>query len=97
MRRFMATVGVCWFSLCNANAPNTLPLAMGMTPDQAASALGTQLTYDGGKRGDEIYVVDGNADIPGFYAVGEHLFLKFHNGSLTGWKYDSRLRPHFPL
>jgi hypothetical protein len=97
MRQFIAVVGVCWFSLCNANAPNTRPLAFGMTPEEASDALGLPLTYDSGRRGDEIYVADGNADIPGFYAVGKHLFLKFHRGSLTGWKYDWRLRPHFPF
>ena len=97
MRQFIVVVGVCWLSLCNANAPNTFPLAFGMSREQAAAALGLPLVYDSGRHGSEIYVVDGNADIPGFYSVGKHLFLKFRNGSLTGWKYDWRLRPHFPF
>ena len=97
MREFIVVVGVCWLSLCNANAPNTLPLAFGMTPDQAATALGLPLTYNSGRHGNEVYVVDGDAQIPGVYSVGQHLYLKFHNGSLTGWKYDWRMRPHFPF
>jgi hypothetical protein len=97
MRQLITVTAVCWFSLCNADVPNTLPLAFGMTPDQASAALEAPLTYDSGQRGNEIYVVDGSANIPGFYSVGKHLFLKFHNGTLTGWKYDWRLRPHFPF
>jgi hypothetical protein len=97
MRQFIAVTAVCWFSICNADVPNTLPLAFGMTRDEAAAALGSPLTYDSGQRANEIYVVDGSANIPGFYSAGKHLVLNFHNGSLTGWKYDWRLRPHFPF
>jgi hypothetical protein len=97
MRQFIVVVGVCWLSLCNANAPNTLPLAFGMTLDQATAALGAPLVYDSGRRHDEIYVAYSDAQIPGIYSVGQHLYLKFHNGSLTGWKYDWRMHPHFPF
>jgi hypothetical protein len=97
MRQLIVVTAICWLSLCNADSPNTLPLLFGMTPEQAASALKSPLIYDSGRRDDEIYVVDSSANIPGFYSVGKHLFLKFHRGSLTGWKYDWRLRPHFPL
>jgi hypothetical protein len=97
MRHFVVVAGICWLSLCNANAPNTWPLAFGMTPDQAASALGTPLNHITGRHGDDVYVADGNANIPGFYSVGEHVYLKFHKGYLTGLKHDWRLRPHFPF
>jgi hypothetical protein len=97
MRQFIATVGICWLSLCNADLPNTYPLAFGMTPDQVAAVVGAPLVYDSGNRGNEIYVVDSDTRVPGFYYVGRHLFLKFHHGSLTGWKYDWRLAPHFPF
>jgi hypothetical protein len=97
MRQFVIVACTCWFSLCTADDPNTLPLLFGMTPDQAAGALGTPLNHLTGRSGDDIYVADSNTPIPGFYAVGEHLFLQFRKGHLTGWKYDWRLRPHFPL
>jgi hypothetical protein len=97
MRQFVVVIAICWLSICNSDAPNTLPLAFGMKPDEASAALGLPLTYDSGRGGNEIYVADGSASIPGFYSVGKQLVLKFHNGSLTGWKYDWRLRPHFPL
>jgi hypothetical protein len=97
MRQFVVVACICWLSLCNANAPNTLPLAFGMTPEEAASALGSPLNHITGHRGDDVYVADRNANIPGVYSVGEHLFLKFRKGYLTGWKYDWRLHPHFPF
>jgi hypothetical protein len=97
MRRFVVVACICWLSLCNADAPNTLPLAFGMTPDEAASALGSPLNHLAGRRGADVYVADRNAGIPGFYAAGEHLFLKLRQGRLTGWKYDWRLFPHFPI
>jgi hypothetical protein len=97
MRQFLVVSGICWLSLCNANAPNTLPLAFGMTPEEAANALGLPLDYVTGRHGDDVYVVDTNARTPGFYLVGEHIYLKFRKDHLTGWKYDWRLRPHFPF
>jgi hypothetical protein len=97
MRQFFVVSGICWLSLCNANAPNTLPLAFGMTTQEAANALKAPLNYVIGRDGADIYVVDTNAKIPGFYSVGEHIFLKFRRDHLTGWKYDWRLRPHFPF
>jgi len=97
MRQFLVASGICWFSLCNANAPNTIPLAFGMTPEEAATALGSPLNHIPGRPGNDVYVADAHARIPGFYWVGEHIYLKFRNDHLTGWKYDWRLLPHFPF
>ena len=98
MRRFVVVACICWLSLCSADeVPNYYPLAFGMTPQQTAVALGSPLNPVAERRRDEIYVADSSANIPGFYSVGKHLYLKFHNGHLTGWKYDWRLRPHFPF
>ena len=94
MNQFFPMVGTCWLVICGANDPNTVPLAFGMTPHQAEIALGMPLTEIDRR---EIYVVDGNAPVPGVYTVGEHLYLQFRKGHLTGWKYDWRLRPHFPF
>jgi len=96
MRRFVVTACICWLSLC-AETPNTFPLAFGMTPQEASVALRSPLREIEVRRDTTIYAADGNTNIPGFYAVGEHLYLKFRKGSLTGWKYDWRLRPHFPF
>jgi hypothetical protein len=97
MRQFPVVLGVCWFSICNANTPNDIPLAFGMTPEEAATALGSPLNHIPGGRSGDVYVVDMYAKMPGFYGVGKHIYLKFRNDHLTGWKYDWRLLPHFPF
>ena len=97
MRRFVVVTCTCWLALCNAEVSNTYPLAFGMTPDEAAAAIGSPLIPLVQRRGDEIYVVDRYANIPGFYGTGHHVYLQFRKGALTGWKNDFRLLPHFPF
>jgi hypothetical protein len=98
MRRFVVVACICWLALCSADeVPNTFPLAFGMTPDEASAALGKPLAHIATERGADIFVAEGYAHIPGFYAVGDRVVLKFRKGSLTGWKPDWRLRPHFPF
>lgn len=67
---------------------NTTPLAYGMTADDAATALGTPLTYVKGKPGNETFVVIRKVNGNGFSYRDDPLFLQFRKGRLTGWKGD---------
>jgi hypothetical protein len=77
-----------WLTVPGADPPSTLPLAFGMTPQDAATALGTPLVYDHGRPGSEVFVATRPAHIPGFYRVDRRVFLQFRHGCLTGWKND---------
>jgi hypothetical protein len=96
MKRFVASLCVCWSAFCGTQS-NTVPLAFGMTPAEAALALGVPLVYYSGKAGSEIYLAYGTTGIPGFYPVDSALALQFRNGQLTGWKKDWRLRRPWPF
>ncbi len=91
---FLAAVIALACGLHNsARADNIYPLAFGMTPQQAAEALGCQIAYVRGHRGSEIYVTIRNAGIPTLiYPNDERYFLQFRRGRLTGWKQDWRIR-----
>jgi hypothetical protein len=85
----------------DARAPNTLPLAFGMTPDEASGALGAPLTLIAVQRRGRhetgaTYFADRDARVPG-YPTGEHVFLQFRRNRLTGWKMDWAVRPHGPF
>lgn len=81
----------------NALASNTAPLAFGMTQQQASDALGAPLKLVAvQRRGGETYFADRDARVPG-YPAGEHIFLQFRRGRLTGWKTDWAIRPHGPF
>ena len=103
MRRAIASLCVCWLAWCGAPRPNTaprsntLPLAFGMTPDQASAALGLPLVYHSGRRGSEIFVAAGPAGIPGFYPTDFGIALQFRRGQLTGWKKDWQLQRPGPF
>jgi hypothetical protein len=97
MRRALATLCVCWLAWCGAPRSNTVPLAFGMTPQEASAALGLPLTYHSGSRGSEIYLATTQAGIPGFYPVDHGLALQFRRGRLTGWKKDWQLRRPGPF
>ena len=96
MKRVVASVCVCWAAYCGTPS-NTAPLAFGMTPEQAAIALGVPIFYHSGRRGSEIYVTGGSARVPGFYPVDSAIALQFRKGHLTGWKNDWRLRRPWPF
>ena len=64
-----------------------------MTAQDAANALGAPLTYDHGRRGNEVFVVTRPARVPGFYRVDRRIYLQFRRGCLTGWKNDWRRPP----
>jgi hypothetical protein len=86
----LAVVGAA--SRAEAQSTNISPLAFGMTPQDAASALGSQLVYVRGKPGSEVFVTLRDAGIPSFYRGEELIFLQFRRGRLTGWKKDWRMR-----
>ena len=96
-RRAIATLCVCWLAWCGAPRSNTVPLAFGMTPDQASAALGLPLVYHSGRSGSEIYLAAGPAGIPGFYPTDHMIALQFRRGRLTGWKKDWQLRRPAPF
>lgn len=95
-RRIIASLCICWTAYCGAYS-NVAPLAFGMTPDEAANALGVPLVYHSGRPGSEIYLARGNAAIPGFYPVDSGIALQFRKGRLTGWKKDWQLRRPWPF
>jgi hypothetical protein len=94
MRQFrQAVVWGClgWISSCPQFdvRSNALPLAVGMTPEAAAVALGNPLTPLAGRRGSDIYYAEGTSVATGFIVrERERLWLQFRRGRLTGWKYD---------
>jgi len=97
MRRWFVLFCIGWTGVCSgAHLPNTLPLALGMSPRDAATALGVPIVRVATRSGAEIYTTDRDAGVPG-YPVGERLFLQFRGGALTGWKYDWRVLPHWPF
>lgn len=97
MRRTIASLCVCWLAWCGAPRANNVPLAFGMTPDQASAALGLPLVYHSGRPGSEIYLAAGPAGIRGADPVDNGIALQFRNGRLTGWKKDWRLQRPGPF
>jgi hypothetical protein len=97
MRRLFVLFCIGWTGFCGgAHLPDTLPLALGMTPEDAATALGVGIVRVSEQSDSVIYTTDRDAAVPG-YPVGERLFLQFRHGTLTGWKYDWRVMPHWPF
>jgi hypothetical protein len=96
MKRVVLSLWVCFAAYCGTQS-NTAPLAFGMTPDQASSALGVPLVYHSGPQGSEILLAYGSAGVPGFYPVDSALALQFRKGHLTGWKKDWRVRRPWPF
>ena len=97
MRRLIPSFCACWLAWCAGNSPNTAPLAFGMTPQQAAAALGMPLNHLSGRGGSQIYYAVGPEGIPGFYPTDTALALQFRRGRLTGWKQDWSLRRPWPF
>ena len=75
------------------SSPN-VPLNFGMTPDQAAQALGTQLYRVRGRPGDELLLALPNVKGASLSMRSDGLYLQFRKGRLTGWKGDwGTIRP----
>jgi hypothetical protein len=86
VRSIIASIGLCWAAYCGPYDSNAWPLAFGMTPQEAASALGITLTYHSGSAGSEVYLASGWAGVPGRFPVDAAIALQFRRGHLTGWK-----------
>jgi hypothetical protein len=87
---------LCLAAYCGTQS-NTVPLAFGMTPEQASLALGVPLVFHSGRDGSEIYLAHGSAGVPGLYPVDSALALQFRKRRLTGWKKDWRLVRPWPF
>ncbi len=83
-----AALAFCWGVFCGPYDSNSWPLAFGMTPDQAAAALGVPLIYYSGPTGSEVLLARGSAGVPGRFPVHSTIALQFRHGRLTGWKQD---------
>jgi hypothetical protein len=70
-----------------ATLSNNVPLAFGMTVEEAAAALSAPLKYIRGKPGDEVFAAPRFASA-GYFDRHDQLFLQFRNGRLAGWKGD---------
>jgi hypothetical protein len=74
--------------------PPNIPLTFGMTPEQAAVALGVQLLYAGGRPGDELLLALPNVKGATLAKRSDGLYLQFRHGHLSGWKGDwGTIRP----
>ena len=74
--------------------PPNIPLAFGMTPEQAAVALGVELLYAGGRPGDELLLAVPNVKGATLAKRSDGLYLQFRHGHLSGWKGDwGTIRP----
>lgn len=74
--------------------PPNIPLTFGMTPEQAAVALGVQLLYVRGRPGDELLVALPNVKGSTLASRSDGLYLQFRQGRLSGWKGDwGTIRP----
>jgi hypothetical protein len=93
MKILVALACAGWLTVPHADPPNTLPLAFGMTPQDAAAALGAPLAYHHGGPGNEVFSAIVEAPVPGLFRVDRRIFLQFRRGCLTGWKNDWRRTP----
>ena len=97
MKTAIALACAGWLTVPNADPPSTLPLAFGMTPQDAANALGAPLIHERGRRGNEVFYAERPARTPGFYRIDRRVWLQFRRGCLTGWKSDWEVAPHWPF
>src|SRR5262249_28070000 len=63
-------------------------LMFGMSPEQAAYALGVPLTYVRGRAGDELFLAIPNVKGSALSIRSDGLYLQFRHGRLSGWKGD---------
>jgi hypothetical protein len=63
-------------------------LMFGMSPEEAATALGVPLTYVRGPAGDELFLAIPNVKGNALSIRSDGLYLQFRRGRLMGWKGD---------
>ncbi|WP_076860127.1 hypothetical protein [Bradyrhizobium mercantei] len=69
-------------------APNSVPLAFGMSADQASQSLGVPLNYVRGTPGNELFVALPNVRGSVLSRRSDGLYLQFGKGRLIAWKGD---------
>lgn len=69
-------------------APNGVPLAFGMSADQASQSLGVPLNYVRGTPGNELFVALPNVRGSVLSRRSDGLYLQFGKGRLIAWKGD---------
>jgi hypothetical protein len=90
MTSLVALACAGWLAVPGADPPSVAPLAFGMTPQDASSALHAPLIHHHGSARSEVFYATRPARIPGLYRVDRRIYLQFRNGCLTGWKSDWR-------
>ena len=74
--------------------PPNIALHFGMNPDEVSRALGVQLSYVSGRRGDELLLALPNVKGATLASRSDGLYLQFRKGRLSGWKGDwGTIRP----
>ncbi|KRP87860.1 hypothetical protein ACVMIH_001098 [Bradyrhizobium sp. USDA 4503] len=68
--------------------PNSVPLAFGMSADQASRSLGVPLNYVRGTPGNELFVALPNVRGSVLSRRSDGLYLQFGKGRLIAWKGD---------
>jgi hypothetical protein len=63
-------------------------LMFGMSPEEAATALGVPLTYVRGRVGNELFLAIPNVKGSALSIRSDALYLQFRRGRLAGWKGD---------
>lgn len=71
-----------------ATLSNNVPLAYGMSANDAAVALGVPLNYVRGLPGEEIFLAFRGYGGSGLFPKRDRLYLQFRKGRLAGWKGD---------
>ena len=71
-----------------ATLSNNIPLAYGMSADEASFALGVPLNYISGHPGNEIFLAFRGYGGSGLFPKRDRLYLQFRKGRLAGWKGD---------
>lgn len=75
-------------SAARAQQANSVPLAFGMTADQASRTLGVPLSYVRGTPGNELLVALPNVRGSILSRRSDALYLQFGKGRLIAWKGD---------
>ncbi|GKQ51313.1 hypothetical protein [Bradyrhizobium sp. Ce-3] len=73
--------------------PNGVPLAFGMSADQASRSLGVPLNYVRGTPGNELFVALPNVRGSVLSRRSDGLYLQFGKGRLIAWKGDWGTNP----
>ena len=68
--------------------PNSIPLAFGMSADQASQSLGVPLNYVRGTPGNELFVALPNVRGSVLSRRSDGLYLQFGKGRLIAWTGD---------